>query len=632
MKLVESIGKKLDKNLVQLFLLFLVLLFNNILWLRGQSGPPVGDHSIHLANSVGFRQLTLWESINTSCAYYTPLVYIVAKYFYALFPHLTFSAELSLSVFLFILIFCTYGLARKLWGEETGHICALVTATSPGILFASRRFYLEVPLAAMLVLCVYLYYHTDDFRNCGMSFLLGTALGLTFETKLHAFFFLAGPFFLILLKVPYKIITGLEGRAQKILPSFFTIVLVLGAAFSLFKFVDCIRMLPAVGRHSILLLLALVILGSLILNVSCEKNEKFRRLVAFIPAINLIMALCLIEIIIFPALVGEVGLRIKLSLYKFIPGLMTPEYSLQKVSNRAALQYDCPYYLLSLKYLLLFPILYWFALAGLVISLFKKKYFLRNHILIILVLVSYGVLTAFYFFTADFSSKLVIPLIPFLCLLGTFWIRYLVNAKSYVYLFLCYMCFLQVFGWIPLLPPADSSQPNSSYFSRESGIFIPFALKPVPGDQQKGKNFDILWYQIARRGASRSMQLLFSPSKALDLIADVPDRRSWNFKAMARDLNAKRGKGGTVWVIPYGRTEAISLMNILKYHASSLKLDMEFDTSDTEAYKAARLLKHRLLLMDREWLKTPAGHEEPLKILSRYQFPSDIVFYLCSTD
>jgi 4-amino-4-deoxy-L-arabinose transferase-like glycosyltransferase len=96
--------------------------------------------------------------------------------------------------FLVVLLLSTYSLGRELFDENVGLLSALLVSSFPIVMDFSRQFMLDMPIAAMTVLSLYLLVRTKEFNSVGWSLLLGIGLGCGALTKWTFPFFLIYPF------------------------------------------------------------------------------------------------------------------------------------------------------------------------------------------------------------------------------------------------------------------------------------------------------------------------------------------------------------------------------------------------------------------------------------------------------
>ena len=126
-----------------------------------------------------------------------PLFFLSAIPLYRLFG---LSADVGIMVnvlYLAVLFGSVYGIGRRLGGRGAGLLAAFVVATLPMIYAMSRTFYLELALAAMVSLSVYLLLASERFEDRTASLLFGLSFGLGLLTKRTYLVFMLAPLCLV---------------------------------------------------------------------------------------------------------------------------------------------------------------------------------------------------------------------------------------------------------------------------------------------------------------------------------------------------------------------------------------------------------------------------------------------------
>lgn len=121
---------------------------------------------------------------------YPPLVYGVTS---ALGAASIPSAVASLSLYLAILAAGAFMIGESASGPLLGGAAALLAVMDPSILNLQECYYLDMPVTAMVVLCLALLIRTRRFSVPAWSRALGVALGLGFLTKFTLVWFLTVP-------------------------------------------------------------------------------------------------------------------------------------------------------------------------------------------------------------------------------------------------------------------------------------------------------------------------------------------------------------------------------------------------------------------------------------------------------
>ncbi|HUO63973.1 MAG TPA: glycosyltransferase family 39 protein, partial [Terriglobales bacterium] len=158
-------------------------------WVLTDRRPPEWDHANHLERAVGcYRILSdpgrdrLREILDVS-SFYPPIVPCAAGLLYFVFPIAPLTAQAVMLGFLAVGLAATFALGRHLYDVETGLLAALFLGTAPFVVFSLTNFQLDLPLAAMVAVSLYLLVRTDAFSRPGWCVALGAALGLGMITK-----------------------------------------------------------------------------------------------------------------------------------------------------------------------------------------------------------------------------------------------------------------------------------------------------------------------------------------------------------------------------------------------------------------------------------------------------------------
>jgi hypothetical protein len=119
-------------------------------------------------------------------------VFIAALFLLTKAPSLLV-ARLGMLFFLWILLLSTYAIGAKLKDTTTGLVAAVLLACYPQVIGFSRIYWMDLPTAAMVSLCLFVLLTTDYFRRSGRCILWGVTLGVGMLTKLYFAIFVAGP-------------------------------------------------------------------------------------------------------------------------------------------------------------------------------------------------------------------------------------------------------------------------------------------------------------------------------------------------------------------------------------------------------------------------------------------------------
>jgi 4-amino-4-deoxy-L-arabinose transferase-like glycosyltransferase len=103
-------------------------------------------------------------------------------------------ARHALLPFLWVAIIATFALGTRLGHRRsTGLMAASLLAAYPQVLGFSRLYWMDLPLAGMTALCVFLMLWTEDLQRPGRCVLLGVGLGLGLLVKYSFAVFMIGP-------------------------------------------------------------------------------------------------------------------------------------------------------------------------------------------------------------------------------------------------------------------------------------------------------------------------------------------------------------------------------------------------------------------------------------------------------
>ena len=182
--------------LVLLALLLVLITAHNAYWISQDQLALRGDHgellkSAH-TNSKDLLDLDLYLWLFNTGTSYPPLGNIVSSLLTAVFGFSVLGARLSLLVFVGVLLFATYALGRRAFDWRVGLAAAFFTVTNPLAAYFGHEYFLDVPLAAMVTLSLYLLFCTERFSRHGYSLLFGLALALAALTKWTFVLYLLG--------------------------------------------------------------------------------------------------------------------------------------------------------------------------------------------------------------------------------------------------------------------------------------------------------------------------------------------------------------------------------------------------------------------------------------------------------
>ncbi len=169
--------------------LFAVLAVIAAIWVGIDRRPPESDHANHLERALKcYRSLSeggpgRWRAILEESSFYPPLVPCAAGALYLVAPVVPLTAQAVMLAALALALAATFALGRRLFGAEGGLLAAFFFGTAPFVVFSLNNFQLDLPLAAMVALTLWVIVLTDGFARRRWCLILGLVLGLGMLTK-----------------------------------------------------------------------------------------------------------------------------------------------------------------------------------------------------------------------------------------------------------------------------------------------------------------------------------------------------------------------------------------------------------------------------------------------------------------
>jgi 4-amino-4-deoxy-L-arabinose transferase-like glycosyltransferase len=187
-----------------------------VVWLGIDRRPPEWDHANHLERAVACHR-SLGESggdwlqeIIRESSFYPPIVTCAAGLLYFALPIVPLTAQAVIWAFLVLGTLAIFGLGRRLLDADAGLLAAFLFATAPFVVFMLFNFQLDLPLAAMVALALYMLVRTEDLALRRWALGLGLVLGLGLLTKPPFAAYLSGP----LLWVAWRGLRAPDRRAR----------------------------------------------------------------------------------------------------------------------------------------------------------------------------------------------------------------------------------------------------------------------------------------------------------------------------------------------------------------------------------------------------------------------------------
>ncbi len=197
-KFFDKYGKYIYPAIPGIF--FVLIFINNYSWILMDKSMPISDSPLHL--EIGRRYYHILNSGNIKAIfdypneYYPNLTYQLTAIFQRIFGFTDDMAVLSQFPFWLILIYSTYFIGLKLFGEKAGAIASIASFSSPFIIRTSQCYLLDIPSAAMTAFSLVCLFYSDNFRKQGWTLAFFIGLALAMMTKWSSAFFIAIPFVL----------------------------------------------------------------------------------------------------------------------------------------------------------------------------------------------------------------------------------------------------------------------------------------------------------------------------------------------------------------------------------------------------------------------------------------------------
>lgn len=175
----------------------------NFVWLKLDTRPPYWDMAGHAITAINFSRLPYFTDFPTALqglftlGTYPPFVHLISAPLAFLSRPTMDLLTGTLAIFLGVLIFSIYGLARDFGGRMAGLLAAFIVTMYPLVYGLGRHYLLDVPLVAMVTLSIWLLVRTDEFARRNGAVVWGLSLGLGMLTKWTFVIFVAGPFLVV---------------------------------------------------------------------------------------------------------------------------------------------------------------------------------------------------------------------------------------------------------------------------------------------------------------------------------------------------------------------------------------------------------------------------------------------------
>lgn len=216
-------------------------------WLSRDEGVPFADAASHLYTVVALRErfeVGDWGAVWERTHYYPPLTFLVGVVA-TVFGGVNAAAPVigQNVVHIPLLALGCYGTARLLAGPKAGFLAVLFALGAPLLIEQAHVFMIDLPLAAMVALSVWLILRTDRFSRVGASALAGVGVGLGLESKEQYPLFVAGLLAVFLVR-------GAGWRNWRGIAAFAGAALVVGAPWYLMNLADLPEFIGAGGANA----------------------------------------------------------------------------------------------------------------------------------------------------------------------------------------------------------------------------------------------------------------------------------------------------------------------------------------------------------------------------------------------
>ncbi|MCE1245736.1 MAG: glycosyltransferase family 39 protein, partial [Firmicutes bacterium] len=173
----------INKNKLKLIAVvcFLFILIVFILWISLDKTPPSADVSMHLQNSIEFRQYLAKGKIDNFLFaykyYYPPFVYQLTASAYTVFGTSQHTAMLVFIPMMAIFFFSVFFIGATLFNELIGLMAAVISSTFPFMTFMYREYFLDFPCTAFTALAIAFLIKSNFFKCKRFTILFFATVG-----------------------------------------------------------------------------------------------------------------------------------------------------------------------------------------------------------------------------------------------------------------------------------------------------------------------------------------------------------------------------------------------------------------------------------------------------------------------
>ncbi len=175
-------------------------------WVAWDHGPPESDEWHHLTKAEVVLQgwyrdglLGMFAQLRYLRSAFPPLVHMAAVPFHLLGggEFTSDRAVLSLGPWLVVLVLCSYGIGRKVGGPWMGLTVAVMVAGAPLVVSLSRKFLLDLTLAALVAATLWALLRSDSLRRPVWAWASGVLFALALLAKFIAGIYLLGAYLVL---------------------------------------------------------------------------------------------------------------------------------------------------------------------------------------------------------------------------------------------------------------------------------------------------------------------------------------------------------------------------------------------------------------------------------------------------
>jgi len=171
---------------VFLLLVFLALAGTVLAWVAIDQRPPAWDHANHLERMVACADDLAAGRLHTileRSSFYPPVVPCTASLLYRLMPSDAAAAQVTILLFLGLGVVATYLVGRRFFDPTAATAAAIMFVTAPFVVFSTLNFQLDLPLAAVVALFLYVLVRTEGFASMPWSVVAGVVGAIGMLTK-----------------------------------------------------------------------------------------------------------------------------------------------------------------------------------------------------------------------------------------------------------------------------------------------------------------------------------------------------------------------------------------------------------------------------------------------------------------